>query len=78
MSEYTIRPMNKTPTPTPDLNAVAARALAEKITRDIMTDPWKGLHDRLVLEKNGQPSGGWSYPALCDRIEDILTGKNGN
>lgn len=69
---------SKVATPTPDLNAVAARALAEKITRDIMTDPWNGLNHRLVLEKNGKLGGGWSYPALCDRIEDILTGKNGN
>lgn len=59
---------------TPDLNDVAARALAEKIVLDIMSDGNGKLADRLVMRHGGRDGAGWSRQPLVDRVHRLLTG----
>lgn len=62
--------------PTPNLQSVAARVLADKIARDLMTDAYNGrIADRLVLERNGKVGAGWGFPSLVKRINKHLTGE---
>jgi len=66
----------KQPKQTPDLRSVAARVLAEKIARDLMTERRNGpLADRLALEYAGVAGAGWGFPSLVDRIHKHLTGE---
>jgi len=63
--------------PTADLNDVAARALAEKIVANIMTDGGTGnLATRLILEHGGRTGSGWAQGPLTDRVHMLLTGQD--
>ncbi len=59
---------------TPDLNAVAADALAEKIARDLFTT-FDTTAQRLVIELHGgKLSGGYCMEAVRDVIAKHLKG----